>query len=378
MVRFRTAVPAYAILNRISNPPMAARYPDTTIYLLENITRIQKQLNELEKENRRLLSEKERSMADFIGASKSILAVKRNAAIVANSDATLLIQGETGTGKEMLARYIHEKSRRKKGPFVKVDCSTLSRTLMESELFGHEKGAFTGATERTLGSFERAQGGTLFLDEVGNLSHETQAKLLHFLQDHTITRVGGDQPLHIDVRIIVASNTPLQDLVAQKLFRSDLFFRMDVISITLPPLRDRRDDIVELCRHFLAEFNAVHGKSLKDLSPAAYQKIYDHSWPGNIRELKNTLERAVIFCEGGIIGEELISFSLDRTGEPKRKRNPYQFAELNLDQVRQLMEKHRRNVSRVANELNMPRRTFYAKLAKLGAGIRELRGPEAG
>lgn len=220
---------------------------------------------------------------------------------VARSHSTVLIEGETGTGKELVANAIHAASPRSSRSLVKVNCAALPEPLLESELFGHERGAFTGADRQRVGRFELANGGTLFLDEIGDMSLSTQAKLLRVLQEQMFERVGGEKTLTVDVRLIAATNKHLETEVRERRFRDDLFYRLNVVTIDLPPLRERREDILLLARHFLDRYARDLGKPVGDIEPAARELLEDHSWPGNIRELENTIERGVLMAEGNAL-----------------------------------------------------------------------------
>jgi DNA-binding NtrC family response regulator len=249
-----------------------------------------------------LLVEELRSDHDrLIGESAALARVREQIAQVAPTDSTVLIQGETGTGKELVARALHEKSARHDRPLIKVNCAALPRELVESELFGHEKGAFTGAIQQRRGRFELADGGTVFLDEVGELPLEAQAKLLRVLQEREFERVGGARSLRVDVRVIAATNRDLHAEVAATRFRADLYFRLDVFPIVLPPLRERRDDIPRLLEHFVARTARRLGRAVEGLSPAFVERARGHDWPGNIRELENLVERALIMSHGGVL-----------------------------------------------------------------------------
>jgi transcriptional regulator with GAF, ATPase, and Fis domain len=233
-------------------------------------------------------------MDEIIGRSPVHLAVLKQVGSVASTGATVLICGETGTGKELIARAIHSNSRRRDKPLIKLNCAALPAGLVESELFGHEKGAFTGAIARRIGRFELADGGTIFLDEIGELPLETQAKLLRVLQEHEFDRVGGTSSRKVDVRVIAATNRNLLKAVSEKAFREDLYYRLSVFPITLPPLRERSEDIPLLVRFLLDKFAARIGKSVDGVSQETMQRLTAYSWPGNVRELENILERAVI------------------------------------------------------------------------------------
>jgi transcriptional regulator with PAS, ATPase and Fis domain len=281
----------------------------------------------------------------------------------------VLIQGPTGTGKEVLARFIHMKSGRRDAPFVKVDCSALPPNLIESELFGHEKGAFTGALRQKTGRFEQADKGTIFLDEVGNLSREIQAKLLNVLQDHTVTRIGGIQPVRLDIRVLAATNIPLESLIRTGAFREDLFYRLNALTIFLPPLKDRLEDVPELCRHFLSALNANSEKQIKDLTPAAYKRLYDHTFPGNIRELKNIIDKAFIFCERPFIDEgdvQIVQTEVPRRGADGAGRRKNPLMRMDRAEMEALLKKHRGIVRDVAEALGVTRQACYHYMKRKG------------
>jgi Nif-specific regulatory protein len=230
----------------------------------------------------------------IVGESREIKQVIADALKVANSKTTVLIEGESGTGKELLARLIHRSGPRRDNPFVIVNCGALPETLLEAELFGHEKGSFTGALYRKIGLFETADGGTIFLDEIGEMSQTMQVKLLRVLQEGTFNRIGSSVPITVDVRVISATNKHLKKMTADGQFREDLFYRLNVIQLKIPPLRDRRDDITVLADYFLAKFNAERGLRKKEFSSEAVKAILSYDWPGNVRELENAIERAVV------------------------------------------------------------------------------------
>jgi len=235
---------------------------------------------------------------EIVGSSPSLRGVIGSARLVAPMATTVLITGETGTGKELIARAIHELGPRRDSPLVKVNCAAISAGLVESELFGHEKGAFTGALQRRKGRFELAHGGTLFLDEVGELPLELQPKLLRVLQEREFERVGGNEPVRVDVRVVAATNRDLAEMVKQGRFREDLFYRLNVFPLALPPLRERAEDVAPLARAFVQRFARRSGKRVDGISPAALERLQAHHWPGNVRELENVIERAVILSRG--------------------------------------------------------------------------------
>jgi two-component system, NtrC family, response regulator AtoC len=231
---------------------------------------------------------------------------------VANTPSTVLITGESGTGKELIARALHENSSRRDGPFIKINCAAIPKTLMESELFGYEKGAFTGAVGAKPGRFELAHGGTLFLDEIGEIPVEMQVKLLRVLQESEFERVGGIKTIKVDVRLVTATNRDLAAELATGGFREDLYYRLNVVPIHLPPLRERREDIPLLVGHFIAKFNDRLRKEITHIEPAAVEQLVSYNWPGNIRELENVIERTMLFCEGSVI--RLVNLPADLLG----------------------------------------------------------------
>ncbi|MHB0912623.1 MAG: sigma-54-dependent transcriptional regulator [Armatimonadota bacterium] len=301
----------------------------------------------------------------IVGDNKQIQQAYVLAAQVADSNASVLVLGETGTGKEYLARSIHYKSRRASGPFVKVSCVSLPETLLESELFGHEKGAFTNAIARRIGRFEQADGGTLFLDEVGDMSPSTQLKLLRVLQEREFERVGGNETLKVDVRIVAATNRDLKKAIADKEFREDLYYRMNVITINLPAIRERQEDIPRLAHHFMGRYCKEMGKSIEEITPEALSALQSHSWPGNIRELQNCMERAVIFCHGRRITPQHLSLSGEviprHAGIPKTGTvRPLHAVE--KDHIEFVLSQCEGNQTRAASLLGIDRKTLRSKV----------------
>lgn len=281
-------------------------------------------------------------------------------AMVAPTDASVLILGESGTGKELVARSLHENSPRRQGPFLAVNCAALNENLVESELFGHEKGAFTGAAARRLGRFEEADKGTLFLDEIGEMPLAMQAKLLRAIQDKTFTRVGGTRTLHSDVRIVAATNRDLQAMVEKGTFREDLFFRLNVFPVVLPPLRERRGEIPQLVRYFVDTYAGRFNKVIRGWSDAYLRRLQGYSFPGNIRELENLVERSVILARGDRLEEETL---------PPLAAAPIEAAETGVDLrenekalIVQALEKAAGNKSQAARLLGISRRALYYKL----------------
>ena len=262
---------------------------------------LQRKVEELEKN-----ISKEYSFDNIISSDKKMQDVFKMVTKVLDNDITVLIHGESGTGKELIAQAIHYNGIRKNNPFVVVNCASIPRELLESELFGHEKGSFTGAHQRKIGKFEIAQGGTLFLDEIGEMEMSLQAKILRVIQQKEFERVGGNEVLKTNVRILSATNRDLQEAVEEKEFREDLYYRLSSFPITIPPLRERRGDIVILINHFIKKFNEKHNKSIKGVNKGALKIFYDYDWPGNVRELENTLERCIIMSEDDMINAEVI------------------------------------------------------------------------
>jgi DNA-binding NtrC family response regulator len=323
----------------------------------------------------------------FVGDSKEMQKVYRRILQVAPSDSTVLITGESGTGKELVARAIHKNSPRKEQALVVVDCTSLAENLLESELFGHVKGSFTGAVVTKTGLFKVADGGTLFLDEVANISLTTQAKLLRVLQSRKVTPVGGTQPLPIDIRLVAATNRNLRSMVAEGTFREDLFFRLNIIPIELPPLRDRKSDIPLLIGHFVKKFSEEVGKEIRGLSPDAMALLTDYRFSGNVRELENIIERAVVLAQGDLIQQE--DLELDAASEDRGA--PYAYVPQSADELKETKRQVREravepiekafvldalrrnnwNVTRAAEETGMLRPNFQALMKKLGVSLKE-------
>ena len=301
--------------------------------------------------------------AEIIGKCQQMSEVYDIIERTSATDATILITGESGTGKELVAKALHRQSPRKDFPFVVINCGAIPENLLESELFGHEKGAFTGAHVQRKGRIERANQGTVFLDEIGELSVALQVKLLRFFQEHEIERVGGREPIKIDVRIIAATNRNLEEEIKKERFRPDLFYRLSVIPINLHPLREREQDILTLANHFLNKFNLEHERKIKSFSREATKLIQDYSWPGNIRELENKVKRAVIMTKNAVISPE--DFNLKFEESPHEKMNLRKAVEeFEENCIRQALLKNDGNVSRTAQELGINRTTFYDMLNK--------------
>ncbi|MBI5369246.1 MAG: sigma-54-dependent Fis family transcriptional regulator [Planctomycetes bacterium] len=328
----------------------------------------------LSRENRHL-RDRIRSQTQILGESPGIRRVRELIRRVAGTDARVLITGDNGTGKELVARSIHEQSARAAGPFVDINCAALPAELIESELFGHEEGSFTGASSRRIGKFEAAKGGTLFMDEIGDMPLPAQAKVLRVLEENVVQRVGGNRTIPEDVRVEAATNKNVAEMIAARTFREDLYFRLNVFPIQVPPLRDRREDLALLASHFLALAVRRNSLSEKKLSEAAAARLTGYGWPGNVRELRNLMERLAIVADADVIApaeiEALLQptraaagatqdpFSTCRTYEEFKETSERMFIELKL-------RANDWNVSRTAEEMDMPRSNLYKKLEKYG------------
>lgn len=307
-----------------------------------------------------------------IGKSEAMQKVLDVVRRVSPTETTVLITGESGTGKELIAREIHRHSGRRNAPFVVVDCGALVETLFESELFGHVKGSFTGAHETKHGRFEVADGGTIFLDEVSNIGPNIQAKLLRVIQEREITRIGSNRPIKIDVRILAATNENLAELVRTGKFREDLFYRLNVVPLHLPPLRERKEDIPLLVEHFLQKYNRRAKKAIKAITPQAMKALLDYDWPGNIRELENAIERAVVLARGDTISlEDLITHGISGrvASEPGWMSPRRTLAEVEKEYITAVLRDQRGNRSAAAQILGIDRKTLWAKVKKYGINL---------
>jgi DNA-binding NtrC family response regulator len=302
---------------------------------------------------------------NIVGFSPPMQRVFETVAQVAPSRASVLVTGESGTGKELIAQAIHERSPRRAGPFVKVHCAALAESLLESELFGHERGAFTGSVGRREGRFKLADGGTLFLDEVGEVSPSVQVKLLRFLQERTFERVGGNETLKVDVRILAATHRDLAHEVAAGRFREDLFYRLNVVNVELPPLRARASDIAPLALHFLRRFAAAEGKPITGFEDEAVARMTAYRWPGNVRELENTIERAVVLCDGPLVrARHLPAWEPPRT--PAARLAGVTLAEVEREAILATFESVGRNAERAARVLGVSVRKVQYRLREYG------------
>lgn len=284
---------------------------------------------------------------------------------IAPTDANILILGENGTGKDLMAKAIHERSLRADKPFVKVDVGALTDSLFESELFGHKKGAYTDAREDRMGRFEEAEGGTLFLDEIGNISLQQQAKLLTVLQNRQVTRLGTNKAIDINIRLICATNVPLQDLANENKFRKDLIYRINTVEINMPPLRKRAEDIVVLAKHFAKMYSNKYLKPAADFDNTALTKLRSYSYPGNVRELQYTIERAVIMADDPLLkADDLIFSVLESPGENIINEDNIQLSTLEKNAILRVIDKHNGNITRAAKELGLTRTALYRRLSK--------------
>ena len=331
---------------------------------------------QLKEENRQLKENLGRHFDDrnIIGSHPLMKQLLETVAQVAPSEATVLVNGESGTGKEQIAGAIHYNSPRRNKTFIKVNCAAITETLLESELFGHEKGAFTGADRRKDGKFLQANGGSLFLDEIGEMPLAMQAKLLRVLQEKELTRVGGEDVIKVDARVITATNRNLEELVQSGEFREDLFYRLNVVVLTVPPLRDRKDDIPLLAQHFMKLFSEKNHKSVKGFSPNAMAFLMGFAWPGNVRELMNTIERGVVLCRGEYL--DVQDFSLPQASHitvekeetaPQEPAGIIPLEEVEKKTILEALESTQGNKSETARKLGITRRTLHQKLKKYGA-----------
>ncbi|GAB4351364.1 MAG: sigma-54 dependent transcriptional regulator [Candidatus Abyssubacteria bacterium] len=341
----------------------------------------------LERENRRLAEElkKREAYGEIIGTSEQMHEVFDRIDKVSQTDVVVLIEGESGTGKELVANEIHRRSHRRSGPFVVMNCAALPETLIESELFGHEKGAFTGATAQRKGKFEVAHGGTLFLDEIGDMSVNTQAKLLRVLEEKKFERLGGEKTIEVDVRIISATNKDLATMTQEGNFREDLYYRLKVVRIWVPPLRERKGDLVVLTNQLLERFNRKHDKQIKGIDAEAMRALHDYHWPGNVRELSNTLESAVVLASGDTLrlkdlppeiqkrsaGHLVESFLIDDS-LPFREWKKRMVETAERQYFIRKLEQNDHNISQTARALDMHRQSLQQKLRELEIDVREL------
>jgi two-component system response regulator HydG len=310
------------------------------------------------------------SFGNIIGKSPAMQDMFATLSMVAPTDATVLITGESGTGKELIANALHQNSQRKNLPFIKLNCAALNENLLESELFGHEAGAFTGAAGRRKGRFELAHKGTLFLDEIGDMSLPTQAKILRVLQEGEFERLGGSETIRVDVRLLVATHKNLLEMIEIEAFRQDLYFRLSVVPVNLPALRERTIDIPELVNHFLKRFAEKNRKDIKGLHPESLNLLMQYTWPGNIRELENTIERAVILCLGEyIVPQELPQHLLSEDVRAMKRSDDnegFTLRDMEREVIKSTLEKTGNNRSQAAKKLGVARQTLLNKIKEYG------------
>jgi two-component system response regulator HydG len=329
---------------------------------------------QLKQENIRLKQtlDKNFNTNNIIGNHDSMKELIRTISQVAETDATVLINGESGTGKELIAGAIHHNSLRKEGPFIKINCAAITETLLESELFGHEKGSFTGANRKKQGKFQLAHNGSIFLDEISETSMSMQVKLLRALQEREITPVGGDMPVKFDARIIAATNKNLVDLIDSGEFREDLYYRLNVINLKVPPLRERTGDIQILGKHFLKIYAKKNNRNIEDFTPEGMEKLVRHPWPGNVRELMNTIERSVILSNSNLLGKNELKIEETKSAaNPDNGGQRIDFGDRTLYEVEKLailkmLDKTGNNKSETARRLGIARRTLHLKLKDFG------------
>jgi two-component system, NtrC family, nitrogen regulation response regulator NtrX len=328
----------------------------------------------LEAENRDLRAQVDRRYV-MVGESRVMRHLREQVLLAAPTNGRVLVLGENGTGKELVARTLHAHSRRRTGPFVEVNCAAIPEELIESELFGHTKGAFTGAVADRRGRFEHAHGGTIFLDEIGDMSLKTQAKVLRALQEQVVQPVGGTSTVRVDVRVVAATNKDLQEEIRAGRFREDLFFRLNVVPIFVPPLRDRADDVPRLAEHFMATLAAEYGRRVKRFAPEAMARLQHHAWPGNVRELHNVVERLLIMVHDDTITASDVGFIDDGGGAPAPAIGVSAAPLLPLAEARDRFERdyilhvlaaHQGNISRTADALAVERSNLYKKMRAFG------------
>jgi DNA-binding NtrC family response regulator len=322
------------------------------------------EVDKLKKAKEMLEEQIGKPFGEIIGTSQAINEVFSLIDKVAKTDANVLILGENGTGKELIARAIHQRSLRKNNSFVSVDMGAITETLFESELFGHKKGAFTDAREDRPGRFELANGGTLFLDEIGNLSMNLQSKLLSALQSRQVTRVGANQMIAVDIRLICATNMPLTKMVQEGTFRQDLLYRMNTVEINVPPLSERVEDIALLAQHYLDHYSKKYHKLVSKIAPEAMDKLKRYAWPGNIRELQHAIERAVIMTDSAVLQET--DFLLSRSLTTGPMNNTLNLDEVEKAAIAKALQMHNGNISKAADELGLTRASLYRRMEKYG------------
>ncbi|OGS33956.1 MAG: hypothetical protein A2293_02725 [Elusimicrobia bacterium RIFOXYB2_FULL_49_7] len=356
------------------------------VFILNDITQYAHNIRTLEQEKERASQERDRFKelalrhsyyeTTLIGETPAITIIRKNAEIAAIEPVSILIEGETGTGKEVLAHHIHQISRFRDGPFIKVDCATIPQSLLESELFGHEKGAFTGATQQRMGRFEEADGGTLFLDEIGNIPLSIQIKLLQFIQDFTVTPIGGNHQIQVKARLIAATNAPLKQLVDEKLFRSDLYYRLNIVRFQLPPLRERKEDIPLLCHRFLDIYTKKFNRRIKHLTSKDYEQLIRYDWPGNIRELENVIQKAILFSTNETAALDKALLKSETTASKRKSESEVPVGDTRAftrAHLLHLLEINHGIIARAVRESGMAKSTFFRKLKEFKITKKEVK-----
>jgi len=340
---------------------------DELVFLVKRAMDVTAKDKEIDSLRRRL--DQKFGLDQIVGQSKQMKDVFAKIQRAAPVDSTVMVLGESGTGKELVAQALHHNSPRKKGPFVAVNCAAVPATLVESELFGHVRGAFTGATDKRMGRFEQADGGTLFIDEIGDFELGLQAKLLRVLETLTLTPVGGHEDRKVNVRVLAATSRDINKMVAEGTFREDLYYRLNVVTITLPPLRDRPDDIPLLVDAFLEEIGRAVGRRAAGIAPEAREKLIAYRWPGNVRELRNALERAIILCEGGLVTTDHLPLGISAAGPasaPATSDAALTLDAAERDMIVRALARARNNKSQAAKLLGLSRGQLYSRLEKHG------------
>jgi DNA-binding NtrC family response regulator len=304
-------------------------------------------------------------LPEIVALSPTMIEVMRLVEALADKDVTILLQGESGTGKSLIARYLHKRSRRNSKPFVHITCGALPEPLLESELFGYVKGAFTGALEDKVGLFELANGGTIFLDEISIAPPALQVKLLGVLENKTFNKLGSTTPVRVDVRVIIATSVSLEEMVKTKLFREDLYFRIQTVPIVIPPLRQRREDIEPLCKYFIKQYSTFSSRAISGITEGLKKKMLGYAWPGNVRELENVIQRGLIFAENEYIDIKDISFLFEEESDDLKNREGARVNSLQMQEkevLKAALERFKGNKSQAATFLNVDRSTLYKKL----------------
>ena len=335
-----------------------------TVSAALNLTESRRQVDTLRTQQKQLSADIDQHYQDIIGKSTAMNRVFQTIEKVAKTEANILITGENGTGKELVARALHRRSDRSEDVFISVDMGAIPENLFESELFGHTKGAFTDAKEARAGRFEVASGGTLFLDEIGNLPLQLQPKLLSAIETRKVTRVGSNKPAEVDIRLICATNEPIQEMVHSNEFRQDLLYRINTIEIHLPALRERTEDIPLLAEHFLRQYSRKYDKEITKISEPAFKKLQTYTWPGNVRELQHAVERAVIMTDHSVLQPEDFLLTSLHGDESTMVFHDYNLEEVEKTVIRKALDKHEGNISKSAEELGLTRASLYRRMEK--------------